>query len=440
VEAYRGRVRSTLRKRTEFLTILRHRDYRIYYLGLLASVTSHQAMMAVQLWLVFDMTGEPTSLGLVATAQALPGIAFNLVAGALADRWNPRRIIAFSESIAGVLMVILGTLVVTELVEVWHIVLTSFLTGIVLAFDSPARRVIWPVLIPRNEFVYAIAMNQGVWNGTRVISPAIGVGIVWLVGAISEGEERLGAGIAHYVVAAGFLYMVLAMVILHMPPLKRSTGATVLHDIRDGLVFTYRNKIFLVLLLMSFAVGYFGLSYQLLMPAFAKDDLHLGPAGLAVLLSASGVGGVIGIAGIASFGNYQNRAWLIGGGATALGLTIILMGVSGWLGLYGFAIVLAGLAGALYSVFQIGANTILNLLVPNEYRGRVMGLRGIMWGLSPLGALQAGFIATWVSTSFAIAVGGAAVIVVTAGAFVLSQELRNIRKLVDELEPVVVGE
>ena len=422
---------ATLHRRIEFLTILRHRDYRIYYVGLLASVTSHQAMIAAQGWLVYDMTGKPIALGIVAAAQAVPGLVFNLLAGALADRWNPRRIIAISEGAAGVFMLILGTLIVTGYVEVWHVVLVSLLTGMATAFDSPARRVVWPVLVPRSEFVFAIAMNQGVWNGTRVISPAAGVGIIWIVGLIT-GDERLGAGIAHYVLGAGFLYMVLAMVIIRMPPLKRSTGATVLHDIRDGLLYTLNHRIFLVLLLLSFAVGYFGLSYQLLMPAFAKDDLSVGPEGLAVLLSASGAGGIVGIAGIASFGRYGHRALLIGGGATVLGLTIVLLGVSGWLGFFALAVVLSGLAGVLYSVFQIGVNTLLNLLVPDEYRGRVMGMRGIMWSLSPLGALQAGFIATWVSTSFAIGVGGAAVLVVTALAFILSKDLRHVGGMVDE--------
>ena len=122
-----------------------------------------------------------------------------------------------------------------------------------------------------------------------------------------------------------------------------------------------------------------------------------------------------------------------------LGLVIILLGVSGWLGIYGLAVVLSALAGVLYSVFQIGVNTLLNLLVPDEFRRRVMGLRGIIWSLSPLGALQAGVIATWVNTSFAIAMGGVAMIVVTAGAFMVSKELRNVRSMVAERDPAVTS-
>jgi MFS family permease len=426
-------VLQTLHRRVEFLTVLRHRDYRIYYLGLLASVTSHQAMIAAQGWLVYDMTGRPAMLGFVAAAQAVPGIVFNLLAGALADRLDPRKIIVMGEGGAALLMALLATLVVTEVVEVWHIITIAFFTGIAVSFDQPARRVIWPALIPRSEYVFGTALNQGVWNGTRVIAPAIAMGIIALVDAIT-GDARLGAGISLYVIGAGFATMAGMMFIMRMPELKRATGATVFHDVLDGLAFVARNRIFLTLMGLSFAIGYFGLSYQWLLPAYAKDVLGRGPQGLGLLMSASGLGGVIGIFMIASFGRYQSRAWLIGAGAGIMGTAIIGLGIAGELGLFPVALVLVGLAGMMYSVFQIGANTLMNLLVPTELRGRVMGLRAMMWSLSPLGALQAGLIAGSVSTPFAIALGGAAVMVITGLVFALSRQLRNVGALVEEAD------
>jgi MFS family permease len=426
-------VLQTLHRRVEFLTVLRHRDYRIYYLGLLASVTSHQAMIAAQGWLVYDMTGRPAMLGFVAAAQAVPGIVFNLLAGALADRLDPRKIIVMGEGGAALLMALLATLVVTEVVEVWHIITIAFFTGIAVSFDQPARRVIWPALIPRSEYVFGTALNQGVWNGTRVIAPAIAMGIIALVDAIT-GDARLGAGISLYVIGAGFATMAGMMFIMRMPELKRATGATVFHDVLDGLAFVARNRIFLTLMGLSFAIGYFGLSYQWLLPAYAKDVLGRGPQGLGLLMSASGLGGVIGIFMIASFGRYQSRAWLIGAGAGIMGTAIIGLGIAGELGLFPVALVLVGLAGMMYSVFQIGANTLMNLLVPTELRGRVMGLRAMMWSLSPLGALQAGLIAGSVSTPFAIALGGVAVMVITGLVFALSRQLRNVGALVEEAD------
>lgn len=431
-------VSSFLARRVEFLSVLRNRDYRVYYVGMLSSVTGHQALTAVQGWLVYDLTGLPAALGFVAGAQAVPGIVFNLVAGALADRVDPRRLIVIGQGSAAVLTAALATLVLTGQAGVFHILVFAFLTGAALSFDQPARRTVWPALVPRHQFMFAASLNQTIWNGTRVFAPGIGMGIIAVVDLLT-GDPRLGAAIAFYAVSMGLVGMVVAVLMINMPPLRRSTGATVLHDIRDGLVFVGRNRVFLVLLLLGFTIGFFGLSYAQLMPAFAKDDLELGPTGLGVLLSVNGAGGIIGILMVASFGQYQSRAWVMGGGAVLFGVTVVLLGLAGALGSYAMAVVFIAGGGALYSVFQISANTVLSLLVPEEFRGRVMGLRGIMWSLSPLGALMGGLVATWVNTPFAIALGGAVVIVVTVVTFAASAQIRRIRSIVAELDAAPVS-
>ena len=426
-------VSSFLARRVEFLSVLRNRDYRAYYIGMLASVTGHQAMFAVKGWLVFDITGLPAALGFVAGAQAVPGIFVHLVAGALADRFDPRRLIIIAEVTAGMLTVVLATLTLMGQIELWHILAFAFLSGAALSFDGPARQRIWPALVPRHQFMFAASLNQTVWNGTRVFAPALGVGLIAIVGALT-GDPHLGAALAFYASALGFAGMVVAVLVIKLPQLKRSTGATVLHDIWDGFVFVRHNRVFLVLLLLGFAIGFFGLSYAQLMPAFAKDDLDVGPSGLGLLLSVNGVGGIMGIFLVASFGQYQSRAWVMGGGAVVFGLSVVALGLSGLAGSFSLALMFIALGGMLYSVFQISANVVLNLLVPEEFRGRVMGLRGIMWSLSPLGALFGGLVATWVSTSFAIGLGGAIIVFVTLGTYALSGQIRRVRALVEEAD------
>jgi MFS family permease len=426
-------VRSHLAKRFQFLTVLRHRDYRIYYIGLLASVASHQGMMAAQGWLVFDITRQPVALGFVGAAQAIPGIVFNLLAGALADRIDPRRMIVFGEGAAALLMALLAVLVLTDIVQVWHIIGIAFLVGIATSFDQPARRVVWPALIPRSEYASGTALNQGVWNGTRVVGPAISTGLIGVV-AVITGDARLGAGVAFVMISAGFAAMVVAIGFVQLPEMRRAGGATVLHDIKDGLVFVATHRIFLILMGLSFSVGYFGLSYQYLLPAFAGDTLGLSPLGLGALYVSSGVGGIIGIFVAASYGNSIDRSKLIGIGATLMGVSIIGVGVTGRWDVAALSAVLVATSAMLYSTFQIGANTLMNLLIPTEFRGRVMGLRGIMWSLSPLGALQAGFIAGYTSVPFAIGVGGVAVMLITATVWVLSKQLRNAESLVNQVD------
>ena len=424
-------MRTALARRFEFLIVLRRRDYRRYWLGLVASVTSQQALLTAQGWLVYDITGEEVALGLVAAAQAIPAIVFNLVAGALADRLDPRRLILLGEGFAAIVIVVLATLVLVERIEVWHILVSAFLIGISTSLDQPARRVIWPALIERRQFMFATALNQGVWNGTRVFAPMVAAVPIAVIGGIT-GDFRLGAAVAFYLIAAGFATMAIVIMTIALPEMRRATGQTVLHDIGDGLAFVARHRIFLLLLMMSFAIGYFGLSYQWLLPAFAVDVLGLGPEGLGLLQTASGVGGLIGIFLSASYGQQQSRALMLGGGAGLLGASVLVFGLNGAMQWYWLALAMAALSGGFYAIFQTASNTLLNLLVPMEYRGRVMGLRGVMWSLAPLGALQAGFVASYTSTPFAITLGGGAVIAVTILAFVFSGQIRSIHRLVEE--------
>ena len=424
-------MRTALARRFEFLIVLRRRDYRRYWLGLVASVTSQQALLTAQGWLVYDITGEEVALGLVAAAQAIPAIVFNLVAGALADRLDPRRLILLGEGFATIVIAVLATLVLVERIEVWHILVSAFLIGISTSLDQPARRVIWPALIERRQFMFATALNQGVWNGTRVFAPMVAAVPIAVIGGIT-GDFRLGAAVAFYLIAAGFATMAIAIMTIALPEMRRATGQTVLHDIGDGLAFVARHRIFLLLLMMSFSIGYFGLSYQWLLPAFAVDVLGLGPEGLGLLQTASGVGGLIGIFLSASYGQQQSRALMLGGGAGLLGASVLVFGLNGAWQWYWLALAMAAMSGGFYSIFQTASNTLLNLLVPTEYRGRVMGLRGVMWSLAPLGALQAGFVASYTSTPFAITLGGGAVIVVTILAFVFSGQIRSIHRLVEE--------
>ena len=424
-------MRTALARRFEFLVVLRRRDYRRYWLGLVASVTSQQALLTAQGWLVYDMTGEEVALGLVAAAQAIPAIVFNLVAGALADRLDPRRLILLGEGFAAIVIAVLATLVLVERIEVWHILVSAFLIGISTSLDQPARRVIWPALIERRQFMFATALNQGVWNGTRVFAPMVAAVPIAVIGGIT-GDFRLGAAVAFYLIAAGFATMAIAIMTIALPEMRRATGQTVLHDIADGLAFVAKHRIFLLLLMMSFSIGYFGLSYQWLLPAFAVDVLGLGPEGLGLLQTASGVGGLIGIFLSASYGQQQSRALMLGGGAGLLGASVLVFGLNGAMQWYWLALAMAALSGGFYSIFQTASNTLLNLLVPTEYRGRVMGLRGVMWSLAPLGALQAGFVASYTSTPFAITLGGGAVIAVTILAFVFSSQIRSIHRLVEE--------
>ena len=426
-------MQAILKRRFKFLTVLRNRDYRTYYLGMVASVTSVLAMTTAQGWLIFDMTGSPAALGVIAGLQALPGLVFNLVAGALADRIDPRRIIIYGEGTASLTMIALGVVVVTGTVEVWHVAAAAFITGVATSFDQPARRAVWPLLIPREQMIFGSSMNASVWNGTQIIAPSVAGTTIAVVGGLS-GDYRLGAGVVYFMLATGFASMAVAMVVINLPEVQRSRGATVFHDIVEGLKFTIENRIFLVLLSLSLVFGYFGLSYQWLMPVFAEEVFGIGPEGLGMLLSANGIGGFVGIMFIASFGQYQSRSWVIGIAGISFGASLLMFALTSSLGWLPLSMLFVAITGAIFSIFQIATASMLNLLVPHELRGRVMGLRGITWSLAPLGALQAGILADLVSVQFSVATGAVVIVLFTGLMLILSKDLRHVRRLVEEVD------
>ena len=419
-----------LTERVAFLSVLGNRDFRFYSVGLIGSVLGQQMLTATQAWLVYYITGSPAAIGLVGAAHAIPGMVLSLVGGAFADRFNPRTIIMVSQGISSVAMAALATLVITGRVEVWHIVFATIIIGITQGFDSPARRTVWPPLVRRDQFVYAISLSQATWNGLRIIAPGFAGLIIATVGR-ATGDEQAGAGASLYVTLAGFLSMTVAMYMVRMPPIQRSSGATVGHDIIEGLAFVVRNRVYTYLLGVSLIAGYFGLSYLWLMPVLAEENFHVGADGYGALLSAGGVGALIGVLAIASFGQYQDRPWLLIGSMTVAGGGVVALAVvSAVFPSFYAGLALMVLTGGAFASFQVATGTSVNLLVPDEYRGRVMGLRGTMFNLAPLGSLQAGLLATAVGTPFAIGLGGAVLVVAAIAAYVLSPEIRNLRQLV----------
>lgn len=419
-----------LTARIAFLSVLTNRDFRFYSVGLVGAVLGQQMLTATQAWLVYYITGSPAAIGLVGAAHAIPGMILSLVGGAFADRFNPRTIIIVSQGISSGAMAVLATLVITGRVEVWHIVIATVIIGITQGFDSPARRTVWPPLVRRNQFVYAISISQATWNGLRVIAPGFAGLIIATVGR-ATGDEQAGAGASLYVTFAGFLAMALAMYMVRMPPVQRSRGASVGHDIVDGLSFVMRNRIYTYLLGVSLVSGYFGLSYIWLMPVLAEEHFHVNADGYGALLSAGGVGALIGVLAIASFGQYQDRPWLlIGSMTTAGGGVVALAVVAAAFPSFYAGLALMVLTGGAFASFQVATGTSVNLLVPDEYRGRVMGLRGTMFNLAPLGSLQSGLIATVMDTPFAVGLGGAVLVAAAIIVYSASPEIRNLRELV----------
>ena len=406
------------RPRLQMFTALRHSSFRRFWMGMVASVLGFQIMTVAQGWLIYILTDSKIALGLVGLAAGLPAIALNLFGGVIADKVNQRRLLIATQTTSSMVMLALAILTLTGLVEPWHIITSAFLIGSVQAFDTPTRQSLFPHLIDREDMLNAVALNSMVWQGTRVIGPAIGGVII---------GTRLGVAPGFFAPFLGFLIMAVMIATLKLPPIQRAEGASFFHDMAQGINFVRTNTIFAFLISMTFFNSIFGMSYIFILPVFARDIFEVGTSGLGVLHGASGFGAVLGTLITASLGNFQRKGWLILGGAVLFGTFLILFAVTGSLfKFFPLSLVFIFCAGMSTSIYMITIMSTLQLMVPNELRGRVMGIYGMTWSLLPVGAMQAGAIAEYTSAPLAVAIGGAAVIFF---AIVMGLSIRQVRTL-----------
>lgn len=406
------------RPRFQVLSALRHSGFRRFWMGMVASVLGFQIMTVAQGWLIYDLTDSELALGYVGLAAGLPAIVLNLFGGVIADRVNQRILLIATQMVSSLGMLALAILTLLGLVEPWHIVASAFLIGSVQAFDAPTRQALYPHLIEREDMLNAVALNSMVWQGTRVIGPAIGGLII---------GTRLGVSPGFFAPFLGFLLMAVMVSTLRLPPIQRASGSTLLHDMAQGVNFVRTNSIFAFLIGMTFFNSIFGMSYIFILPVFARDIFEVGSPGLGALHAVSGVGAVLGTLITASLGNFRHKGRLLLGGAVLFGVFLILFAATGSVFVsFPLSLVFLFFAGISTSIYMITIMSTLQLMVPNELRGRVMGIYGMTWSLLPVGAMQSGAIAEYTSAPLAVAVGGAAVILFAVVMGVGNRQVRNL--------------
>jgi MFS family permease len=397
------------------LTALRYPHFRRFWLGNLGAVSGQQIMWVAQGWLVYQLTESPVYLGYVGLATALPAIFLNLAGGVTADRLDQRKVILSTQVVTSASVFMLATLTAFEVVHVWQVLAVAFTSGCMQAFNNPARQSIFPGLVDRKDLMNAVALNSMVWQGTRIVAPATGGAIIAVFG-VATGM---------YVCAFGFLILGLAVIGLPEPQKReRPAGVSVLGELGTGVAFIRANFIFTFLIGMSFFNSFFGFSVNQMMPVFARDILHVGSWGQGVMLSTTGVGAMLGILTIGYLGDTERKGLLIIGGAATFGTFIILFALSTF---FPFSLVALFFMGAFGSIYMITVQTSLQMRVPDELRGRVMGIYGVTHNLGPLGAMQAGLLASAFSAPVALTIGGCAIILFALGVAYSRSEVRGLQ-------------
>ncbi|MFQ6027374.1 MAG: MFS transporter, partial [Dehalococcoidia bacterium] len=392
---------------------------------MLASVGGFQMLRFGQFWLVFELTGSPLALGYVGLANGIPAIFLNLFGGLAADRMDQRRLIIAAQGIVALLIFLLATVTLLDLVQVWHILVIAFLAGAVEAFDQPARRALLPHLVDRSVMMSAVALNSSIWPSTRIMAPAV-------AGFIIAGA---GTAAALYVSGVGFLIMAVAAFTMRVPRVTRPASGGAVHDLLEGLGFICQNPVLIFLVAMTFFNSFFGMAYVTLMPVFAVDILKVGANGQGLLLGIGGVGSLITTIWLAARGDAGSKGLLIIGGSIMSGLSVAAFALTAqYVGSFALAMFLMAATSVFNTLSNTALQSTMQLITPDQIRGRVMGFYGMTYNIRPLGAVQAGAVAGVFGAPLAIAAGGFAVVLFTLGAPLLSRRVRRLDRALTEAE------
>ena len=388
----------------------RHRNYRLFFSGQLVSLIGTWMQTVAQAWLVLQLTGDPFLLGLVAAMQFLPVMVLGLFGGLIADALPKRRTLIVTQVVQMVLAFVLFGLTATGAVEVWQIMVLALLLGITNAVDMPTRQSFVVEMVGRGDVANAVALNSAVFNTARIVGPAI-AGLT--IGAFDISIAFLFNGLSFLAVIFAYGLMreeeLVSPPVLSRPHTVREVGRT----LTEGIRYVRRTDLVLLATVIVGLVSLFGMNFGVIIPALARDVLHTDATGYGFLMAASGIGSLVAALSIAFSG--RSTPAFIAGGALLLGVAEI---AAAMIHVYPLALVAMALVGFGAIGMAATANTMIQLAVPNELRGRVMSVYTTVFvGSSPLGGLLMGWIASRFGVEVSLAVGGVACVVLGLIAF-----------------------
>jgi MFS family permease len=408
--------RSKLAVATRALT---HRNFQLFFSGQLISLVGTWMDTVAESWLVYRLTGSSLLLGTVAFCNQFPVFLCAPIGGIVADRYNRHRIIIATQALSMVVAFILAILTLTHRVQVWHIMVLAAAGGVINAFDIPARQAFLIDMVGREDLLNAIALNSSMFNGARIIGPAI-AGIV--VAAVGEGWCFMANSLSYIAVITGLLLMKLEK------REARLRETSPLHEVIEGFRFVKNTGPIRAILLLLGMVSLVGMPYAVLMPIFAAQILHGGAKALGILMGATGVGALAGAASLAARVGVKGLGKLVAIAAGGFGCAIIAFSFSR---IFWLSCLLLIPVGFCLMVQMASSNTLVQSMVPDALRGRVMSVYSMMFmGMAPFGAFFAGAIAHHIGAPYTVAIGGVACI---AGALAFAMYLPKIRGEAREL-------
>ena len=410
------------------LAALRYRDFRLFWFGLLVSNVGTWMQQFGMGWLVVQLAIRdgtphlaPLYLGLTGLARALPGLALGLVAGAVADRSDRRRLLVVTQTTAGLLAALLATLTVSGSITIWAILLLGAANSTVFSFDAPTRQSMVPRLVPTRDLMSAIGLNSAAFNGPQIIGPAIGGVLI----------VPFGPGGLFFLNAISYAAVVLALLLMRpVPPVMRAPGLDMLSRVRAGIGYIRSDPVLKWVIILVATTAFLSRPYVFLLPAVATNVFNVGATELSWLIASSGVGAFTGSLVVANLGAVRERGRIFVFAAGASGLALAGFALQSALG----PALVATLATSLFTMAFVGlANTILQVNSPDHMLGRVMSVYTMFFmGVMPLGQLVEGALGSVFGVDQVLFVAG--LLTAVASAYVYLR-VRAIRELTSARRP-----
>lgn len=360
---------------------LRHRDFRIFWIGQCVSLMGTWMQRTALVWLVYTITNSPFKVGLVGVAQYLPILLFTLFSGAIVDRFSKRRLLIVTQSLLMLQALALALLTFFHCEQYWLLLLLCTALGLTTTVDMPARLSFFMDLVGKEDIMNAVSLNSTIVNLARIIGPAA-AGIVMELG---------GASVCFFINAVSFLAVIFSLTrikTVEKPSFPRTQN--VVADVKEGLDYIRGSEMLVINVIFLSVLCTFAMNSDVIIPVFARTVLGMGAGAYTRLLSAVGLGSLIGAVTMAGLARYGVRKWFLP--AAAAGETIILIAM-GLCRSYGLVLVMVTLLGILNLMFLNSGNSIFQLYAPEKYRGRVMSVYALITvGSTTFGNFYAGVV------------------------------------------------
>jgi MFS family permease len=407
----------------ESFVALRHRNYRLIWIGLLASMTGSTMQNAALLWhvsLLVSPERKGLALGLVGLVKVVPIIFFSMVSGVVADAWNRRRLMLFTQTGSAIVAAALALVAYSGSSTVWPVYALAALSAAVGAFDLPARQALVPMLVPREHLPNAISLNTIMFQTASVIGPSLGGVLI----------AASGVAWAYAVNALSFAFVIVALLMMRDVPERQPSEAGSRDDVSwhaalQGLQFVFRQPLIRSTMLLDFFATFFS-SATALLPIFAQDILKVGPEGYGWLYAAPAFGAVAtSVAMIPYTARIERRGPVLLWAIAVFGLATVVFGVSRWFWLTFACLAVTGAADTISIIIR---NIVRQLETPDRLRGRMIGVNMVFFiGGPQLGEFEAGAVANWLGATFSVVSGGVGCLIATGWVTASTPALRRYR-------------